>query len=266
MIQKLIDNMPHLTESILSFLTMGFNKMLLKTYSDVLGIATNPNVAFFNDPIVQGIIAFSQWAAYAAMAVSILFMIVDYGEDLAAGKNIALSEMLMNIFKGFIFCLIAPQLGLFSLQIGRQLATSLDLSAYLQANYTIMANLSVLWVIVSVVALVVFVFMSARQFGMMLIHIATYVLYVPGVVRGDSESMGAWIRQTVAIALTYLCQYVMFYFGLYFMVQGRIFGGIIGWSSMAAVKTVLNKFGMSSGFAGGSQVVSLAAQGLRLAR
>lgn len=266
MIQKLIDNMGSLTESILSFLTMGFNKMLLKSYSDILGIVTSPNIAFFNDPIVRGLISFSQWAAYAAMGASILFMVVDYGEDLAAGKNIALSEMLMNIFKGFIFCLVAPQLGLLSLDIGRQLATSLDLSGYLQNNFTMMASMSLIWVIVSVVALVVFVFMSARQFGMMLIHIATYVLYVPGVVRGDSESMGAWIRQTIAIALTYLCQYVMFYFGLYYMAQGKIVGGIIGWASMAAVKTVLNKFGMSSGFAGGSQVVSLAAQGLRLVR
>lgn len=266
MIQKLIDNMGSLMEPILSFLTMGFNKMLLKTYSDILGIAINPNVNFFHDPIVQGLISFSQWAAYAAMGVSIAFMIVDYGEDLAAGKNIALSEMLMNIFKGFIFYLISPQLGLLSLDIGRQLATSLDLSAYLQTNYTLMADMSIIWVVVSVIALVVFVFMSARQFGMMLIHIVTYALYVPGVVRGDSESIGAWIRQTIAIALTYLCQYVLFYLGLFYMIQGNIYGGVIGWSSMAAVKTVLNKFGMSSGFAGGSQVVSLAAQGLRLAR
>ncbi|MDY4785550.1 conjugal transfer protein TrbL family protein [Pygmaiobacter massiliensis] len=264
--QRLIDNMGQLMEAVMNFIFADFTKRLMGFYGDTLSMAVAPYDGFFSNNIIQGLIWFGQWAAYAAMGFSILFMIIDYMEDLSAGRGIAVSEMVMNVIKGFIFCIIAPELGILSLQVGAELAKSLDLSSQLGQWESRLGGLSLVWLVACLIALIVFVFMSARQYSMMLIHIVTYVLYVPGVVRGDAESMGAWIRQTVAIAVTYLCQYVMFYLGLYFMVSVHGILGLSCWVGMGCVNKVLNKYGMSSGFAGGSQVVSLAAQGLRLAR
>ncbi|MPN13113.1 hypothetical protein SDC9_160433 [bioreactor metagenome] len=197
-------------------------------------------------------------------------MIIDYAEDIAAKSSISISEMVMNIIKGFVFCLIAPQLSIMAITLGSQLAQTLNLTSVVgsvSAPPVVdpTAITYFIWILVCLIAFVIFLFITARQYGMMLIQIMTYSLYVPGVVRGDAQSMGAWMRQTVAITITFLCQYFLFYLGIVFTTLNSPFATLICWTGMASAAKVLNKFGLSAGFGGGTQALSLAGQALRVA-
>lgn len=266
-------HIPNFLESILSWLNSFLLNKLTGFYTSILSYVTTPYNDFWNNPIIQGAVRFSQWVAYAVMGVSILFMIIDYAEDIAAKSSISISEMVMNIIKGFVFCLIAPQLSILAITLGSQLARTLDLTNMANALSTngdedILWHTGIaqiIWIIACLIAFVVFLFITARQYGMMLIQIMTYALYVPGVVRGDTQSMGAWMRQTVAITITYLCQYFLFYLGMVFTTLNSLAGILICWTGMAAASKVLNKFGLSAGFGGGTQALSLAGQALRIA-
>ncbi len=266
-------HIPNFMDGIFSWLDSLLLNKMTGFYTSILSYVTTPFNDFWDNPIIQGAVHFSQWVAYAVMGVSILFMIIDYAEDIAAKSSISISEMVMNIIKGFVFCLIAPQLSILAITLGARLAGTLDLTSManaLNSNQIVDAIKNtgvaqILWIIACLIAFVVFLFITARQYGMMLIQIMTYALYVPGVVRGDTQSMGAWMRQTVAITITYLCQYFLFYLGMVFTTLNSLAGILVCWTGMAAASKVLNKFGLSAGFGGGTQVLSLAGQALRVA-
>ena len=268
--KKFLSMLPDFLSGIMSWIYSWFTGQLTGLYTWMLSYVTQPFRNFWNDPIIQGAIHFSQWVAYAVMGISVLFMIIDYAEDIAAKSSLSISEMVMNIIKGFVFCLIAPQLSIMAITLGAQLAETLDLTTLSNGlnsnpNVDFSGARNLLWILVCIIAFVIFFFITARQYGMMLIQIMTYSLYVPGVVRGDTQSMGAWMRQTVAITVTYLCQYFLFYLGLSYTSSSSLIWATVCWTGMASTAKVLNKFGLSAGFGGGTQALSLAGQALRIA-
>ena len=269
-LDKLREAIPSLLDSVVGWITNLIVDSLMKVYTFALQFTTVPFNDYWGDPLIQAAIRFSQWVAFGVMGISILFMIIDYAEDIAAKSSISISEMVMNIIKGFVFCLIAPQMSILAITLGSQLAEMLNLTSMVgsvSAPPVVdpTAITYVLWILVCLIAFVVFLFITARQYGMMLIQIMTYALYVPGVVRGDTQSMGAWMRQTVAITVTYLCQYFLFYLGMVFTTLNSPIGTLVCWTGMASAAKVLNKFGLSAGFGGGTQALSLAGQALRVA-
>lgn len=268
--KKFQEFIPNLLGSILTTMQSWLSEKLTGFYTSILSFITTPYMGFWDNPIIRDAVRFSQWVAYAVMGISILFMIIDYAEDIAAKSSISISEMVMNIIKGFVFCLIAPQLSIMAITLGSQLAQTLNLTSVVGSVPTVPVvdgtGVSyILWFLVCLVAFVVFLFITARQYGMMLIQIMTYALYVPGVVRGDTQSMGAWMRQTVAITITFLCQYFLFYLGMVFTTINSPFATLICFTGMASASKVLNKYGLSAGFGGGTQALSLAGQALRVA-
>jgi hypothetical protein len=267
-LDKLREAIPSLLDSVVGWITNLIVDSLMKVYTFALQFTTVPFNDYWGDPLIQAAIRFSQWVAFGVMGISILFMIIDYAEDIAAKSSLSISEMVMNIIKGFVFCLIAPEIGVLSINLGSTMVSTLSFVGLGTDGFTQIGLTGFLasgFLIYSVIMLVIFIFISARQHGFMLIHIMTYALYVPGVVRGDAQSMGAWMRQMVAITITYLCQYFLFYAGLYFAISSKTVIAISCWTAMMGAAKILNKFGLSSGFSGGSQVLSLAGQALRIA-
>lgn len=167
-LDKLREAIPSLLDSVVGWITNLIVDSLMKVYTFALQFTTVPFNDYWGDPLIQAAIRFSQWVAFGVMGISILFMIIDYAEDIAAKSSLSISEMVMNIIKGFVFCLIAPEIGVLSINLGSTMVSTLSFVGLGTDGFTQIGLTGFLasgFLIYSVIMLVIFIFISARQHG-----------------------------------------------------------------------------------------------------
>lgn len=232
-----------------------------------IGISTSASDGFWHLPLMVAFVNFIRWVSVGMVAASTVMLLADIIEEAGKDRHIEWSTVIMNFFKGLGFALIAPSAAINMLMISSQLAGALDLSTALIYTNDQMMDMPASLLLIMLIACVVFAFMSLSRFGTMLVQVVSTPLYVSDIVRGETAAMGSWIRQTVAISLTYLIQTILFYLGAYFITMyAQPFLGYACWFALPNVARVLQKFGMSTGVTGVvSSAASVAQAGLQLA-
>ena len=246
------------------------NEWLFNLIMDIVAWCMTSADVIWSDPIMTGLFSFVQWVGMGIFAASLIVMILDVFEDVSADKRAYGSTVFFNVLKGFGFTVAAAPVGRLAMLLAGQLADAFDLTSALDveewaAAFAVQPTSS-LFLIIVLIACIVFLYNSLKRYGLMMVQIMTFPLYVPGIVRGDTTAMGSWIRQTIAIALTFLFQYILFYLGCLFWMKYSLIAAMGCWIAITSVTRILDKYGLSTGTGGGvSSGVSLAMQGIQLA-
>lgn len=227
---------------------------------------------FFADPMIKAFLDFSRWANILVFTVSVVFMLFDIGEELASGKGVDYGIVFSNALKALLFVSFNGILAKMSMLLADMVTTRLNFKITTKASNildTLNAAFSgsppflVIMLIVILIACLVFFVMSVMRYGSMFVLILSSSFYITDILRGDTTSMGSWLRQMVAISGTYIFQYITFYLGLYYLVQNNVVMCAVCWAGMGNAEKVLQKFSFSSGTKGVfSTAGSMASQGI----
>lgn len=232
---------------------------ILSICQQLLTLISKGTSSFFTNDVTKVFLDFSRWANYIVFAVSFLFMLFDIAEEHASGKDVDYSVVFSNAIKAIIFAQFNSSLAIMSMSIADIVTTKLNFKLSTDPNqifktiiqgYTTSVSFTILMLIVVLVGTVVFFVMSVMRYGAIFVHILSSSLYISDILRGDTTSIGAWLRQMIAISVTYILQYITFYCGLYFMAQQDIIMWAVMWAGMASVTKILQKFGYSTGTRG----------------
>lgn len=253
------------------FMQTQIKNTLLDLCQNLLTLIAKGTSGFFTNNIISAFLSFSQWANIVVLTVSFLFMLFDLAEEHATNKDVDYTVLFGNIVKGIIFVEFNAQLAIMAMSISDIITTQLNFKITASAN-NIFAEISQSYTSVTfttflllaiLIGAVVFFVMSVMRYGAMFVHILSSSLYIGDILRGDTTSIGSWLRQMVAIAITYVMQYICFYLGLFFLAEQDIIMWAIMWAGMAAVTKILQKFGYSTGTKGFFGTTgSLASQGI----
>lgn len=232
---------------------------ILSMCQQLLTLIAKETSGFFTNDIVSVFLNFSKWANYIVFAISLLFMLFDIAEEHASGKDVDYSVVFGNAIKAIIFAQFNSSLAIMSMTIADILTTKLNFqiptdpdqifNAIIQ-GYSVSVSFTILMLLAVLIGTIVFFVMSVMRYGAMFIQILSSSLYISDIVRGDTTSIGSWLRHTVAISVTYILQYITFYCGLYFMAQQDIIMWAVMWAAMVNVSKILQKFGYSTGTRG----------------
>ncbi|MEG1640872.1 MAG: DUF6045 family protein, partial [Ruthenibacterium sp.] len=163
-------------------------------------------------------------------------------------KVIEWPTVFWNTVKTLIFIELAPRAAIMAMQVSSKMVGQLDTAQYFSTGYV--GALSNWQLITILIAIAGFTCVSMMRFGAMLIQAFTPFLYVADMMRGHMSSMGDWLRQTIAIALTFFLQHILFFQGtVCFSTGSPLVGGML-WLTMFFVSKYLTKFGISSGVTG----------------
>lgn len=269
-------NINWIFQQLMNSLQSWVQTQLLNLCSALIGLVNSGTSGFWNQPLIQCFLQFSKWVNIVVFTVATLFMLFDMAEEFASSKEVDFSVVFTNALKAMLFVEFNSLLAQLSMDLGDILTSSLHFTITAQPNtiLQILNGLSVgaaaiLWtslmLVVILIAVIVFFFMSVARYGAMFLLILSSSLYIPDILRGDTTSLGSWLRQMVAIAGTYIFQYICFYGGLYYLLQSNIVMCAILWTGMFSASKILQKFGYSTGTKGVlSTAGSLAGQGISL--
>lgn len=266
-----------MVEKIVNAVADMFLNSMQKTFLEfatlILGWVNTALNSFWNDGVITGLFEVSKNVGRAIFVLAFIVMLLDIVEDHAANKPVYASTVIGNIFKALFFIEFAPVLGQYSLLVGERLMSVINLSESLSVlnlseRMTATGLIGAIQWIIMLVALIYFFIATLKRYSVMLIQILQCTLYIPPILRGDTTAMGGWLRQTVAISLTYFFQYLLFYLGLYFYLRSNLLPSMALWLGMKEVPKILEKYGLSMGTGGniGSSIAGLAQTGLMLAR
>ena len=245
---------------------------LLEFCSTVISLVNAISISFFDNELIKIVLAFFGGLSLIIFASSLVFMLFDVVEEVSGSKTIEWGTVFINCTKALCFILVVPPGVMLSMDIGNNVIDILGVGAInnslsdmvsggllgMLGGGTFNFMFTLLIALLLAVGITFFFYISLLRFGNMFVQIMIANLYIPDIVRGNTESMGDWLRQTIAIAITYLIQYLLFALGLNFIVDkgftpehmGNFLLGISLWITMFGVSKLLNKFGMSSGVKG----------------
>lgn len=255
-------------ESALQAVADAANKAMMEILTTILQWIVTATEGFWTHGTIMSVMNLAQWGGRVVFLVSLIVVIMDMAEDYTSGKQVYVSTVAANIAKGIAFVEIAPTLARYSLELTDRMVLNLNLASHIEtlelglAETLLNPGSGVLLIIILLIAVIAFLVMVLKRFGMMLVQIITYCLYVPGVVRGDTTDLQTWMRQTIGIAATFFCQYLVFYLGLFFWVGQDTLIAIGLWLSLGMISRMMDKFGLSTGVSGGFSAVASAAQGV----
>lgn len=246
-----------LTETILSFFTNALAK--------VMSILNESVFAVFNEPMIISLLDFGIWVGRLVFVVSIVILLIDLAEEASSFKSdqfkvIEWPTIFFNIIKAVAFMEFAPRGAVLAMQVSSSMVGTLDAAEYFKDVSFSPGNLTMA-MLIGLVAAICFAGVSIMRFGAILIQAFTPFLYVADIIRGHTTSMGDWMRQTIAIILTFLLQNILFIQGCISWASGSTIIAYMLWLTMVFTSKYLTKFGMSSGITGALSSVNGMAQG-----
>lgn len=263
-----------LIQQALSALQDQIKSSILGLCNNILSLISSGTAGFWSNDIIKVFIDFSKWANMVVFVVAVIFMLFDMGQEFACGKEVDFGVVFVNTVKALIFVQFNALIAQTAMALSDLLTTNMSFSLptntssmYVALNSNIATDFlfDLLIMIFVLIVSVVFFVMSVMRYGSMFVLILSSSMYVGDILRGDSTSMGSWLRQMVAIAGTYTFQYITFYLGLYFLMQGNIVMSCMLWAGMFNASKVLQKFGYSTGAHNALGTAgSLAGQGISL--
>lgn len=226
---------------------------LLNIFSTTMGWINSLSASFFNSPIIAATYNFAHWLSWIVLGSAIIFTLLDIAEDCAEvkqGHSIEWYTILLNLVKAVAFVEIAPILSRESMVVGLSLVSQFRPDSSLDYATALPQLLPLLF---AVVCLIAFFGMSVASVGEVALLGITVFLYVPDIVRGRTTSLGDWLRQCLAVLVTFLFRTILFYIGLVATLNNDMISMVTAWLTMINTARILQKFGMSTGFAGVAQ-------------
>lgn len=226
---------------------------LLELMASAMGWVNALGTSFFNSPVVSATYTFTRWLGLTILGAAVIFTFLDIAEDLAnvkPGQPIEWYTILLNFIKAIAFVEIAPVLS------REAVIVSVSMIEQFRPNSSIdyaTALPELLPLIFAVICVIVFFGMSVASVGEVALLGFTVFLYVPDIVRGRTTSLGDWLRQCLAVMVTFLFRSVLFYIGFVATINGDLITMAVAWMTMISSARILQKFGMSTGFAGIAQ-------------
>lgn len=266
--------MSSLISQVLSALQDQIKNGLLSICNQIISLIATGTAGFWDQPLIKAFIDFSKWTNMVVFVVAVIFMLFDMAEEFASGKDVDYSVVFMNTVKALIFVQFNALFAQMSMAISDILTTNMSFKlptdtstmyVTINSNFANDIVFDVLMLLVVLIGVLVFFVMSVMRYGSMFVLILSSSMYISDILRGDTTSMGSWLRQMVAIAGTYTFQYITFYCGLYFLLDGNIVMCCMLWGGMFSASKILQKFGYSTGTRGVfSSAGSLASKGISL--
>lgn len=265
-------------EAFFSFFTTWLKDQVVELCTFIIDTINKYIIGFFDNEYILQFLKFSTWLNVFIFVVALFVVLIDIVEEKTSGNPIAITDIFMNVFKAFAFAYFARWLAQGSMELIDKVLKALQFDSihfdtFDNATKSILASLgsskilTVVFPIILLCACIVFFINSIKRFGTMFVHILTAFLYIPDIMRGNTVKMGEWLRQMLAISLTYAFTYLLFFLGCTFYIQLEYVLAIGMWLAMALVPKALNHFGWSSGskgsFGGVVQGAMLAASSFR---
>ena len=240
------------------------NSKVLGLAAFLIGVVNDHVITFFENSAINQFLNFSTWINTFVFCIALVVVIVDIAEEKVSGKSVYFAVAFTNIAKAFSFALLARWIAVWSMELSSKITSyfgiSLSASTFslhvnniitsIPGSDAVIVSVHLLMMLIIIIAVLVFMVMSLKRFGTMFIHIFTAALYIPDIMRGDTTKMGEWLRQMIAIVLTYVFIYLLFFLGSGFLNADNVLLCLACWITMPAVSKILNKFGWSNGSQG----------------
>lgn len=251
-------------QELLNFIWVYFltqcNDLLLDWLTKLVSYCAAWSNTFWDNGFVVTLMNISVGVSMSVFMASFVITLFDVSEAAAEEKPIYVSSLIGDFIKSLVFAGAAPYLGLYAIQLLHNIIAGLNWAGSIEVIFgNIIGN--VFFALITAIVALVFLYLSLKNSGLLFCQLLTCALYVPSICRGDHSSMGAWMRLSVSILLTYFFQYLLFYCGLYLAFNNDYKSACVPWFGMFAVSRVLDKFGFSSGSGGIGQAANLALQG-----
>lgn len=247
------------------------NNIMIGIIKVEINIVNSITMDFWDNYYVSLILDFGTWIAWGVFAVSFIVLLCDLAEERSTGQPIDWGMVFSSISKTICFILFARWIAIWSLKfigvLTDFLGAVLDYGRMKSGMSGIYSGVDTLEVytksaLILVVAIVlcaccwIFIYQSFKRFGNMFIHVMQAPLYVPDIIRGDTKKIGEWLRQMIAISVTYGFQYMCFYLGATLLMDGQVLTALPFWIVFTQIPKILQQFGWSTGTTGKfSQVV-----------
>lgn len=235
---------------------------LITSFMNLIELVSSNLLKLFDTPIIVDFMYAGIWISRILFGATIFILLIDILEENGSWKSdqfkvIEWTTIFLNLMKAAVFVEAAPRFAILAIHLTVGSVSSFDPKPYLTGipiNGT-----SLLAIIIGIVAVGGFAITTLMRFVAILIQAFSSFLYVPDIVRGHTTSMGSWIRQTVAIVLTFFLQYTLFFMGLVCFCESEIILACALWIGMFLCAKYLDKFGMSTGVTGAlSSSISMA--------
>ena len=243
--------------------------LTLDFFTNLVQWCAGASYSFWDASLVNVLLQAGAGVSILVWAVSLIIVIQDVLEAISEEKRVYLGSVIGDSLKAVVFSQASPFLGILVIKFLFQIMALLNWSDSLVASWTDLvaetAGFSrIMGILITVIASGYFFYASIKNSGLFFVMLLLCPLYVPAITRGDHSAMGGWIRQALAILLTYFFNYLIYYIGLFLFVQGDLFSAVIPWAALFTVPRLLDKFGFSSGSGGIGQTLGIAVQGVSL--
>lgn len=209
---------------------------------------------FWQNNLLEAFLDFSVAVNLIVLVVSILILCFDVAEE---NKPIIWKQIFANLFKGGLFTLFSRHIGMLCLTLSNLIVKNLQIDVDRSALWNISTALpsgvigvSMIWILILLIAFVAFGVVCVMRNASMFVLMMSAALYIPDVVRGDTAKMGDWIRQVIAVSLTFVFQYIMFCIGVGGCISVDPATCLTGFAGIFVAPKLLQKFGYSSGVTG----------------
>lgn len=253
---------------IFSFLENWLVNMMFSLAEFVMSLTNNLSNNFWETDIIKAFITFTSWTGILVIVCSIAFLLFDILEERVSNKPILWGMIFSNLFKAFVFVMSVPLLVVGSSKLATMITESFGIKKPEISLFETIMNgfltqqvnfiITLIIFVILIIGIISFFIMSLMRFSNMLIHMLGSVFYIADIIRGNTVSIGDWLRQMIAMISTYIIQFIFFSTGLSIIVDngalsftnGTLFMGLSLWAGMFGVSKILAKFGMSSGTMG----------------
>lgn len=262
--------MQSLTERIYGWLTQLFLSSIQNRLADqlqfCLGMATQACDGFWTSTYLASILSLVEWCCLLMWGIGAAMNLFDTMSSAAERGSIGYYRCVQSMVGGFAFAIAAPKMCKYMMILTSDLISTLDLNdvmavdSFQNAVQNFAANLlndlggGIFFNLVCCIVCIYFFFCTAQRYGFMLIQSISCVLWQIPITRGDDTAFESWLRQTVAIAITYFCQYLVFWLSWWTLLRGEFVITICLWASLGGIPRLLDKWGLSVTGAGGNKL------------
>lgn len=231
-----------------------FLSMIQDFADSVIDLVLQVVDGFWQNDLLEAFLNFGVAINVIVMVVSILMLLFDLAEE---NKQIIFKQVFVNVVKGALFTLFSRHIGMLCLTLSNLIAKYIQIDIDRSALWSMSTLLpsstiasAAIWSLILIISFAAFAVVCVIRNASMFVLMMSSALYIPDVVRGDTAKMGDWIRQVIAVSLTFVFQYILFCLGVGGCVSADPVTALTGFAGIFAVPKVLQKFGYSSGVTG----------------
>lgn len=228
------------------------NEILTGYYQTFLRITNQMIAAIGSDSLMGSVAEFCCNISFAVFGIGLVLSIYDFLEAMANDKAANPYNLLKSWIFGFVFSLFGPRIVLWGFDFAISLMAYLDLSSVTTQmgshslnSLTTDVGMVLVITLVLLIGSIVFIFRAATRWVQAIVQVIQVPLFVLPIMRGDDTAFSSWARATLAVALTFLIEYFLYWCGLTFLMTSHVMEGIACFIGCGGVANQLGKYGMS---------------------